>query len=218
MIRNQTRDGRLTRARSWMNAAENLSSDHKHAIFVSLYIAFNAMYGRRQYEGSKDENSKDREEFLKRLYRMHVYEMRQGQKILFNALETCRKEGGNLIVNYFLRDTYWKKEKNSAELLRLFSKDRARAETELKKGNYEEYLDLILRRLAVLRNQVMHGCVTYGRSSKGLPSLENGLAVLLQLVPAFYELMDKYGHHVEWPPIPYPRVGSEAHPVVDQLE
>lgn len=42
---------------------------------------------------------------------------------------------------------------------------------------------------------------------------------LLQLreVPALYQLMEKHGHHMEWPAIPYPRVGSDLHAEVDRV-
>jgi len=53
---------------------------------------------------------------------------------------------------------------------------------------------------------------------RGLPSLENGLAVLKTLVPAIYKLMQMYGQKVDWPSIPHPRVGSELHPSIDELD
>lgn len=46
---------------------------------------------------------------------------------------------------------------------------------------------------------------------------EAGVAVLQKLVPALYQLMDQHGHHLEWPSIPYPRVGSDLHTEVDRL-
>jgi len=213
----QDLEGRLKRARSWLDAANNVSMDQKHAVFIFLYVAFNALYGRRQYEGTQEDTLKDREEFLRRVRTMESYDMRHGSKILLKALYQCQQDGGSLITNYFLRNSYWKQAKRSKELVEQFSRARIRAESKLLKGDYEEFLRLVLERITVLRNQVLHGCVTYGRESKGLPSLEAGLAVLQKLVPAIYELMVRYGDHVEWPPIPYPRVGSESHPFVDRL-
>jgi hypothetical protein len=202
---------------SWINAAKALPVDQKHAQFVFLCIAFNALYGRRRYEGSRDEAAQDRQEFLKRVKTMSDYDRRYGKHTLIRALEARRKECGELIVNHFLRDSYWRKEKTSKQLRDEFTKLKQRADEQLSKGRYDEYVDFVLSRLGVLRNQIVHGCVTYGPSSKGLPSLEAGLAVLKEIVPVFYDLMDKYGHHVSWPAIPYPRVGSEAHPIIDEL-
>jgi hypothetical protein len=216
MIRPQALQDRLYRAKSWMNAAAALPPDQKHAHFAFLYIAFNALYGCRRYEGSREEVAKDRQEFLKRLKTMTEYDSRYGVNLLRRALKTCHKECRELIVNYFLRDSYWRKEKTSQELSKEFTQQWRWADQVLSRGKYEVQLDLVLRRLTVLRNQIMHGCVTYGPTSKGLPSLLDGLAVLREIMPAFYELMQKYGHHVTWPAIPYPRVGSDAHPNVDE--
>jgi hypothetical protein len=218
MTSTQALHDRLHRAKSWINAANVLSSDQKHAQFVFSYIALNALSGRRQYEGSRDQAAEDRQDFLRRVKTMSDYDRRYGKHTLLKALEARRKECGDLITNHFLRDSYWRKEKTSKQLRDEFIKVRQRADDQLSRGRYDEYVDLVLRRLGVLRNQIVHGCVTYGPSSKGLPSLEAGLAVLREIVPAFYELMDKYGHNVSCPPIPYPRVGSEAHPKVDELQ
>src|SRR5689334_2102030 len=95
---------------------------------------------------------------------------------------------------------------------------RRQADQAYAKGDYDLQLDLVLKRLNVLRNQVLHGCVTYGSGPKGFPSLVDGLSVLREIVPAFYMLMDRYGHHISWPSIPYPRVGSEVHPTADEWQ
>ena len=210
---NQNIHDRLQRASSWINAANALQSGQEHAEFVFLFKAFNALYGRRQYEGSKNEAATDRVEFLRRVMKMVDYDKRLGQHRLLLALKDCRKEAGELIVNYFLRDSYWRREQRSKELIQQFRSEQRRADERLSHGKFEDLLELVLKRLNVLRNQVVHGCVTYGPSSKGFPSSEAGLAVLRKLVPALYQLMDKHGRHLEWPVIPYPRVGSEFHPV-----
>jgi len=73
----------------------------------------------------------------------------------------------------------------------------------------EQAVAQALRRLTVLRNRVMHGCVTYGETSKGPPSIVKGTRVAAVLVPAFIELVAAYGSQIRWQPIPYPRVGFE---------
>lgn len=217
MEKSQNLHDRLHRSQSWMNAAQTQSPSASHLQFICWFIAFNALYGIRQYEGSQEENRLDRQEFLKRLRVLHSHDMRYGNGILLKAFKTCQDDAKKLITDYFLRDSYWKRHISSSELKRRFSADLSRAEGMLYKGNYDALLDLILRRLAVLRNQIFHGCATYGPASKGLPSLEIGLRVLQTIVPAFYALMDRHGHEVAWTPIPYPRVGSAAHPEIDQV-
>lgn len=217
MEKSQNLIDRLHRSQSWMGAAKAQPSSEKHPQFICWYIAFNALYGIRQYEGSQEENRLDRQKFLKRLKILHSHDMRYGKSILLIGLKSCQSEAKKLITDYFPRDSYWTRRISSSELKQRFSSDLSRAEEMLYKDNYDFYLDLILRRLAVLRNQIFHGCATFGPTSKGLPSLEIGLSVLQTLVPAFYDLMDRYGHEVAWPPIPYPRVGSKAHPAIDKI-
>ena len=216
MSKKQDLHDRLSRAHSWIEAAGKLSLEQKHAAFVFLFIAFNALYGQRRYEGTEYDARKDRQEFLKRIRIMQDYDNRFGQGIVLNALNVCRKPGVALIRDTFLRDTYWSKKEAAKELQREFVRLASTAEAKLERGRHEEFLKLVLKRLTVLRNQVMHGCATYGPASKGITSLEDGLALLKELVPAFHTLMVKYGSHVDWPAIPYPRTGSERHLALDQ--
>lgn len=58
-------------------------------------------------------------------------------------------------------DTYWRRERTSRELKAEFLGQRHQVEDQFKKGKPQYLLDLVLRRLAVLRNQIVHGCVTY---------------------------------------------------------
>ena len=91
MARKQDLEGRLKRAQSWIEAAKSLPEENRHARFVFFYVAFNALYGRRQYEGDQAEAFKDRQEFLKRLRRLHDYDIINGSNILRLALESCRQ-------------------------------------------------------------------------------------------------------------------------------
>ena len=88
-------------------------------------------------------------------------------------------------------------------------KDRLKALASLATREPRAALQLVLVRLTVLRNRVMHGCVTYGSASKGLPSINKALPVIRAIVPALIQLMRTYGHLVKWDPIPYPRVGFD---------
>lgn len=134
---NQNLHDRLQRASSWTNAANALQSGQKHAEFVFLFIAFNASYGRRQYEGSKNEAATDRDEFLRRMMKMVDYDKRLGHHRLLVALKDCRKEAGELIVNYFLRDSYWRREQHSKELIQQFKREQRRADERLNHGKWE---------------------------------------------------------------------------------
>jgi hypothetical protein len=82
MGKKQDLEDRLTRAYSWVDAARSLPANQMHTAFVFLHIAFNALYGKRRYEGKEDEARNDREEFLKHLHVMHTHDTRFGQGIL----------------------------------------------------------------------------------------------------------------------------------------
>jgi len=77
-----------------MDAVTVLPSSAKHLQFICWYIAFNALYGIRQYEGSQEENRLDRKEFLKRLRVLHSYDRRYG-----NGLLVWSKNSSSLAVS-----------------------------------------------------------------------------------------------------------------------
>jgi hypothetical protein len=139
---------------------------------------------------------------------MHAKDVEAGGSILPSCLASQRQAIGNLVGDYFLinglfRGTLPSKVKAESE------KDRLRALASLTTREPRAALQLVLNRLTVLRNRVMHGCVTYGSASKGLPSINKALPVIRAIVPALIHLMATYGHLVKWDPIPYPRVDFE---------
>jgi len=143
------------------------------------------MYGRRQYEG--------------------------GGTILRTALEDCRAVCDYVIDDPFVDDDLWGRKLSDKELERRRKIQLKELQALRRAHRYERLLTVLIQRLAVLRNQVVHGCVTYGPESKGWESLEAGLEVLRTLVPAFHKLMKQYGHLCAWDSVPYPRLGSDRH-------
>lgn len=214
----QNLDDRLTRARSWLGAASALETTQVQEIFVALYIAFNAMHGRRQYEGDRSQAAQDLEAFTDKLAVMHDADLEHGRATLTNALFMARPAIRAIATNVFLRDAYWRRELPHADLIKRFQSQYAAAERRLiMEGQWKPLLRLALERTTVLRNQIFHGCVTHGPQSRGWESVEQAVAVLRILVPAFGELMERYGSLVKWEPLPYPRLGSTLHPEKSRL-
>jgi len=203
---------RLQRADSWIQAASDLPPDRMHEAFIFLYIAFNCLYGRRKYEGDASQIEEDLDAFLAKVLAMHERDAQQGGKILTEALKACRGDGAVLIRDRFLVNRYWRGNQPAAALQPKLNKEAVGALEALADGDYREFLSLVFHRVSVLRNQVMHGCATYGARSYGRASLTKGLRVLRVLIPAFYHLARRYGHDLTWDPIPYPRLGSQQHP------
>ena len=54
MKRKQELEDRLRRAQSWIDAARLLPDGQKHAEFVFLFVALNALNGQRRDEGDRD--------------------------------------------------------------------------------------------------------------------------------------------------------------------
>jgi hypothetical protein len=199
---------RLQRAESWIKAAATLDSDRAHEAFVFQYIALNAMYGRRQYEGDRTEVRDDLERFLNHVKKMHEKDVEVGGTPLLDAFRGHRDALEALILDYFLLDDLFRG-KDPKVLKDQCRRDAFNANLAWAGGDIVAILRVVLYRLTVLRNRVMHGCVTYGRTSKGLPSIRKGARVMAVLLPALLKLMATYGHFVRWDPIPYPRVGFE---------
>lgn len=203
---------RIQRADSWIQAAAGLKPEQLHEAFIFLYIAFNCLYGRRKYEGDQAQIEEDLDVFFSKILAMHRKDVQEGGTILKDALGACRQDGAVLIRDRFLVNRYWRGAQPPAALQTKLNKDAIGALEALADGDYQEFLSLVFHRISVLRNQVMHGCATYGARSYGRASLAKALRVLRLLVPAFYELSRRYGHELAWDPIPYPRLGSQQHP------
>jgi len=183
-----------------------------HEGFIFLYIAFNCMYGRRQYEGDETQIADDLDSFFTRILTMREKDAQKSDALLKDALKACQQDAAVLIRDRFLVNRYWRGNHPPATLQARLNKEAVAALEALADGDYRKFLSPVFHRIAVLRNQVMHGCATYGPRSYGRVSLGKALRVLRVLVPAFYQLMRQYGHDMAWDPIPYPRLGSQQHP------
>jgi hypothetical protein len=206
VTRKQDLQDRLQRAASWIEAADSLKPRQNHERFIFLYVALNAMYGRRQYEGDRSEVRQDLDRFATQLKQICSTSPKESASHLLEILQSPRVEA--LVLDHFLLDDLFKGATREALVARC-KRDLIGAKLKLRSGDPFTMLRLVLQRLTVLRNRVMHGCVTYGDVSKGLPSVVKGTRVATSLVPALLELIARHGHVVKWDPIPYPRVGFE---------
>lgn len=204
-------EDRVQRADSWIQATAALRPEQLHESFIFLYIAFNCLYGRRQYEGDETQIGKDCAEFFKKVRAMSDRDVADGGTILKKAIAAARHDGAILIRDKFLSNRYWRGG-SSVALQKQLNKEERLVEEQFALGSCDLFLDLTFRRISVLRNQIMHGCATYGARSYGQASLTKGLRFLKVMVPAFYALTKQYGHEVKWDPVPYPRAGSQPHP------
>lgn len=228
---------RLERARSWLILADSLTKRletmgqrvspgvgeaREHEQFIFYWIAFNCLYGRSPYDTrmvderrTKQKGSEgadpELESFIKNVKTMthHDWEKRT----LNGAITRCGDIGKTVILDYFLDHRYWEKKLYLDDVKQKCKEEWEQVKEELAASKNDKFLKYSLRRLKVLRNQIMHGSVTYGGKSKGLESLLPGLELISILVPAFYDLTKDYGHCIdEWDAAPYPRRLYPGHP------
>jgi hypothetical protein len=95
---------RLGRAKSWVDVAREREG---HEAFVFLFMALNAMYGRRQYDGRRTEVRQDIERFLTNLWAMHKADQGSNGSILTSALDACQLSCEALLLDPFVDDNYW---------------------------------------------------------------------------------------------------------------
>ena len=91
MPERQDLEDRLSRARSWILSARDFGrkGDHRHIEFLMLYVAFNSLYGRRQFEGSKAQARADLNQFLKKVRAMRRLDETAGGITLSKAIRRC---------------------------------------------------------------------------------------------------------------------------------
>lgn len=222
---------RLGRARSWIQIAgsipasetKNISEDvgvitaREHERFIFYWIALNCLYGRHSKNGQDNpDKPKDSETrtFLDKVAQMSRWDLDEGTQIIQTAVDQpeTKRLAEKLIRDYFLDRRYWEGRLHIQDLKDNLEKEWGRVEASLIKGSHDLFLTSSLERLKMLRNQIMHGSVTYGRRSKGWDSLETGALLVSRIVPALVQLVSRYGDRCNWDPAPYPRLGYLGHP------
>jgi len=187
---------RLHRALSWLLAAEKYSASDDDISFVNLWISFNACYA----IGNKDDRERDRfTDFTKKIVLLDKEEAIY-QCIWNNYSSFVRL----LINNHYVFGPFWHSQKaGNSDWEKKFSHSKKIATHSLANSNVPVLLSIILDRLYILRNQLIHGGATHN-SKVNRDQVINGKKMLLELMPIFIKLMmmseDDWGE-VEFPVI-----------------
>jgi hypothetical protein len=193
---------RAHRALSWLQRAER-EQDDPDAQFIFLWIAFNAAYGQEIEDRSAHPDPLVFKAFLRRLvnadserliYSLIWQEFPNSIRLLLDNQYVCREFWEH--QNGRLSEEKWK---------RSFEASKARAHRALAASNTLKVLVVLLDRLYVLRNQLIHGSATW-QGSKNRQQVRDGAAIMSKLVPSILHLMLDLGHLV-W--------GEASFPVVD---
>ena len=192
---------RLHRALSWLNKAEQVDDDDSKFIF--LWIAFNSAYAQ---ESSQKHYDYERDRYIAFIERLVPLD---SDKKLYNLVWSKYSSNiRSILNNQFIIADYWKFQSGDIqenEWLEAKSKATKAAHTALANNDTTTVLSIILSRLYVLRNQIMHGGATYG-SGANRQQLADCSALMLDIVPLFIELM-MAGQNQLW--------GDAAYPLID---
>ena len=190
---------RMRRARSWLHLSENSKSHDEKFIF--LWIAFNAAYGTELPSDNEDKNkspnenpSRRRSEEIRRFtdFVSKIVE-RDHEKAIETILwkkfpgldlfENKKKSSGpveGLLKNNYVFSLFWKwvKGKREGENWEAkFEESNQRVFKARKEGNVHMVLEEVLKRLYVLRNQIIHGGTTYV-VGKGRDQIRDGSRIM----------------------------------------
>lgn len=174
---------RLHRAISWLARAETETQD-TDARFLFLWIALNAAYA--QEFGFENAEREQLRRFVQLLL-AHDHQQRL-QNILFKQFAGPIR---TLIGNRFVYARFWRalrEHDSSGQWEERFAADQRTALQAIVDRRTDVVLSIVLDRLYVLRNQLVHGGATWD-SHANRSQLRDGAAILGQLVPAILWLM-----------------------------
>ncbi len=187
---------RLHRAVSWLRCAETYAENDDDICFISLWIALNSSYAIDDPSQEKYE----REGF--QVFAHRLVEL-DNQERVYNCLWNNYSGFVRLLIdNQFVFGPFWQAQRTgSQDWERKFEYSRKKAKSALVNSEVEVLLSIVMDRLYVLRNQLVHGGATY-QSRVNREQVKNGKKMLLELVPVFIELM--FDQKQDWGDIYYP--------------
>jgi hypothetical protein len=179
---------RVHRALSWLHRAEQLAhGGDLDGEFVFLWIAFNAAYATEIDEQHRESEQQTFRAFLQKLVDLDAGKRR------FEALvwQEFPKSIRVLLDNRFVFADFWLWQNGSLtedEFQAKFAAANRAAHVALGKQDTVTVLSIVLSRIYVLRNQLVHGGATWG-SSVNRDQLRDCANFMAKLVPLVIEVM-----------------------------
>lgn len=193
---------RLHRAVSWLACAEE-QRENLDLAFISLWIAFNACYS---VDDGSDYMLSERQKFQDFLYKLVKHD---ADKAIYNCL--WKEFSGPvkaLINNHYVFKPFWDAQYQGGDesiWKPRYEKSQKAAMTFLAKQKVPELLGVVLDRLYILRNQMMHGGATY-QSQVNREQVRDGANMLFVLLPNIISIMMD-SENEDWGEIYYPVIG-----------
>jgi len=192
---------RLHRAISWLKCAEKHSESDDDIAVIALWISFNSCYSIDSNNHSLKPEKQKVNLLIEKLLEFDT------KNVLYDLLfDKYRVEVKRLINNKFIYEPYWRSRKEAdIDWKASFTKARRSARISLEKGDTAKLLSIIIDRLYVLRNQLIHGGATYkGGVNRG--QVRDAKDLLIDLIPTIIETMF---NKADWGEIFYPVVDPE---------
>ncbi|MGV8961377.1 MAG: hypothetical protein ACOH1V_13510 [Stenotrophomonas sp.] len=199
---------RLHRAISWLQRSE-FSDNDNDTRFIQLWIAFNAVYA-----GEFDDEQSERQRVSAFATRLVAAD--SGQQLHTLLFRQFTGPIRLLIDNRYVFAPFWRalRDHDSSEQWKQrFDASRKSAMDALLGQRTAELLTIVLDRLYVLRNQLVHGGATWN-SSVNRDQLRDACALLGSLMPAIIGLMMETNAFeddgIAYPVVPEPRETSRT--------
>ena len=174
---------RIHRAISWLARAEAEPGD-PDARFLFLWIGLNAAYAREfGFEESEREQSR---EFIGRVLAVDA-----GGRLQDAVFRQFTGPIRTLVENRFVYEPFWRalrEHDGSGRWEESFAASRQLALRALMDRRTDLVLSIVLDRLHVLRNQLVHGGATWKSAAKRT-QVRDGAAILMTILPLVIELM-----------------------------
>jgi len=192
---------RCHRAISWLKRAEQETND-PDARFIFLWISFNAAYA---WEFGHEQSERD---LLRRFFErvLALDTEKQLHAVLFKNFTGCVRM---LIDNPYLFEPFWRalRDHDSSGRWEESFKSATRAATvAVMSGETAVVAGIVIDRLYVLRNQLVHGGATHA-SRVNRQQVKDSVALMTQLVPLVIALMLKSDGE-DFGGIAYPVIGT----------
>ncbi len=173
---------RLHRGLSWLQRAEHEDKD-PDASFIFLWIAFNSIYS------SPSHDEKPARAIFKEFFNK-VLVLDKDKKLYNMIWQRYSNEIRGLLNNKYIFQPFWENTIDNAapDWENSFERSREKVHKALKEHQSSEILSILIDRLYVLRNQLIHGASTW-KSNLNREQVQDGERFMRHLIPCLIEIM-----------------------------
>jgi len=190
---------RVHRAISWIGAYEQAGAE-LDSQFIHLWIAFNALYAQTSQDQLKLSESQMFKDFIVEL--IELDDRRQLEGLVWGQFTGSIRA---LLNNPFIYVYFWRYQNGKCseeDWKKRFNGANKAAQKALASQNTAKTVSIVLSRLYVLRNQLLHGGATWnGKVNRA--QLKSAVKFLSALVPMMINIMMDHPAR-SWPPAAYP--------------